>query len=339
VTAAIASFLSEMHSPAGEAPLVICDVNTTAFDPEPASQRPSAAIRIGVDRAGRIPPDLGDKFDLLLTTASTPGREWVSLDSAALDRMLDDITRRVAAHPVAAATLCQVLRIGERLPFADALTLESLAYSALLGSAEFRRWRRQTPLRLRPRVARPMLVVTRSDDTLHIRLNRPEVHNAIDAALRDKLVEALRIAAADPGIVRVVLCGEGPSFSSGGDLNEFGTASDAGMAHVIRIVHSVALEAHLLADKLTVLARGACIGAGAEIAAAAGTVVAYPDTIFRLPELDMGLIPGAGGSVTLPTRIGRWRTACMVLSGHSIDTRQAVEWGLADRRAGKGDAC
>jgi enoyl-CoA hydratase/carnithine racemase len=76
---------------------------------------------------------------------------------------------------------------------------------------------------------------------------------------------------------------------------------------------------------------GACIGAGIELAAYAGTVVARPNAFVQLPEVAMGLIPGAGGTVSLPRRIGRQRTAFLALTGRRIDAPTARDWGLVDR--------
>ena len=78
---------------------------------------------------------------------------------------------------------------------------------------------------------------------------------------------------------------------------------------------------------------GPCAGAGIELAAFAGTVVAEAGTTFRLPEVGMGLIPGAGGTVSIPRRIGRWRTLYLALTGQPLDVATALAWGLADRRA------
>jgi enoyl-CoA hydratase/carnithine racemase len=78
---------------------------------------------------------------------------------------------------------------------------------------------------------------------------------------------------------------------------------------------------------------GACIGAGAELPAFVGRVVAAEGTFFQLPELSMGLVPGAGGTASLPRRIGRQRTAWMALSGERVDVETALRWGLVDEIA------
>jgi enoyl-CoA hydratase/carnithine racemase len=66
------------------------------------------------------------------------------------------------------------------------------------------------------------------------------------------------------------------------------------------------------------------------MAAYCGWVQAHPDAVLGLPELSLGLIPGAGGTVSITRRIGRWQTAYLVLSGRTIDTATALRWGLVD---------
>jgi enoyl-CoA hydratase/carnithine racemase len=75
---------------------------------------------------------------------------------------------------------------------------------------------------------------------------------------------------------------------------------------------------------------GGCIGAGIELAAFAGLVRATPDTLISLPEVQMGLIPGAGGTVSITRRVGRHRCAYLALSGCAISAQTALEWGLVD---------
>ena len=76
---------------------------------------------------------------------------------------------------------------------------------------------------------------------------------------------------------------------------------------------------------------GAAIGAGIELAAFAGTVLAAPDTRIRLPEVAMGLVPGAGGTVSLTRRIGRPRTCYLGVTGRELDAADALAWGIVDR--------
>ena len=144
------------------------------------------------------------------------------------------------------------------------------------------------------------------------------------------MVEALEFAAELPDALPVVLTGAGPAFSAGGDLDEFGRADDVGRAHLIRTLRSPARLAHALGGRLTARLHGACVGAGIEVPAAAAHVTARAGTFFRLPEVSMGLIPGAGGTASIPRRIGRQRACFMAISGADIDVEVALGWGLID---------
>ena len=145
-----------------------------------------------------------------------------------------------------------------------------------------------------------------------------------------ELCAALELARVDDSIERVVLDGAGPSFCSGGDLAEFGARADPAAAHLIRLTRSPARLIHRLADRVEVRIHGQTLGGGIEMAAFAGRVVAAPDTRIALPEVALGLIPGAGGTVSLPRRIGRQRTAWLALTGDTIDAPTALDWGLID---------
>jgi enoyl-CoA hydratase/carnithine racemase len=246
------------------------------------------------------------------------------------DRMLEPLLDQVGRHPIAAATLAVLLRDADQRSVDAGLASESAAYSTLQAGPEFTAWRRgRTDEPLPPDRGQPV-VVERAGVELRVALNRPHRHNAVTAALRDALTEALALAAIDSSIRSVRLSGNGPSFCSGGDLAEFGSFPDPATAHVTRLLRSPARLAHAVSDRLHVHLHGACMGAGIELAAFAHHVVAAEDTVIALPELGLGLIPGAGGTVSLPRRIGRQRTAALALSGAHLDAATARAWGLVD---------
>ena len=245
------------------------------------------------------------------------------------DTALRAVDKAVAANPQASVALVQLLRLGDRLPPFDALVAESLAYATLQGGREFAQWLARRGRRVRPSEAGPPIAVSRDGDVLHVVLNRPRLHNSYNAAMRDALVEAFTIASADPS-VRVEISGAGRSFCAGGDLAEFGSASDPATAHLIRSSANAAPYLVALADRVTVRVHGACVGAGIELAAFAKHVHATADAFFQLPEVSMGLVPGAGGTVSVPARIGRQRSARMALTAERIDAPTALEWGLID---------
>lgn len=233
-------------------------------------------------------------------------------------------------NPHAAAVLVQVLRATSRLDIESALTVESLAYATLQAGAEYAAWRAALPpAPPAPPEAAPLLL-HRSGATLRLTLNRPGQRNAIDATLRDALSEALALAALDATITHVVVDAAGKCFSVGGDLTEFTTSPDPAAAHAIRSLRLPARGLAAVADRVHARVHGACIGAGLELAAFAHRVTASPTSFFQLPELRMGLIPGAGGCVSLPRRIGTQRTAWLALSGARLSARRALAWGLVD---------
>ena len=235
----------------------------------------------------------------------------------------------ITEHPQAAAVLVQLLRLLPQLSAQHGLVAESLAYGVLQGGSEHRRW-------LEARAAAPALHdqrpvrCERDGAVLHVTMDHAASGNAIDRTMRDALFEAFSLAAIDTSIGRVMLRGQGKAFSLGAELAEFGTTRDPAVAHAIRMQTLPALPLSRIAERLTVHVQGACIGAGLEMAAWAQRLTASPRAWFQLPELAMGLIPGAGGCVALTWRIGRQQTAALVLSGRRLSARQALAIGLVD---------
>lgn len=244
---------------------------------------------------------------------------------------LSEVSEAVESRPHAALVLAGLLRRTERQPVRDALDAESFAYSTLLGGGEFRRWlTARGPRRPAPRTADPVLCA-RDGGTLTVTLNRPARRNAYDRHVRDALVDALTVAACDPTLTRVLLTGAGETFCSGGDLDEFGTAPDPVTAHLVRTRQGAGRLLHELRERVEVRVHGTCVGSGIELPAFAAAVHAAPGTTFRLPEIGMGLIPGAGGTVSVPRRVGRWRTLHLALTGREIHADTALSWGLVDK--------
>jgi hypothetical protein len=274
--------------------------------------RALAAVTVAVVDDPDHPPAAADPFDVVV-------------DRDGLGR----VTAAAAANPQAAVVLAQLLRASGGLDPTAGLVAESLAYSTLQGGREFRAWlssRRISPPRP---LAKPPVRIEADGQVRRIVLDRSEVHNAFSAAMRDALVEALRAALSDPD-TKVVLTGEDPSFCSGGDLAEFGSFSDPASAHLIRTTRSPAWWLATHAARVEARVHGACVGAGAELSAFCGRVIARPDASFSLPEVSMGLVPGSGGTVSIPRRIGRQKTAWLALTGERIDAERAHAWGLVD---------
>lgn len=296
-----------------------------------AGSRPGqGVVRVGVHHAGPLPDQGLDHFDILLSADPSAPAPWVGLSPDQLAAALARLETVVAAQPVAAAVAAQVLRASLSLGFEEALAAESIAYSMLQATESFAAWRAANRATARDDEDAPRVAVTRDGEILSIRLSRAAANNAVDSRMRDALCEALEFALIDPDQAQVVLSGEGRVFSEGGDLAEFGTFGDPGRAHLVRTLRSPAGLVRRLGERITVQVHGTCIGAGIEIPAAAARVVARRHTLFRLPEVAMGLIPGAGGTVTIPRRIGRHRACFMAISGVDIRASTALDWGLVD---------
>lgn len=287
-------------------------------------------VLLGVSENGVVdnPAVLG--LDVLLCSSDAAPAPWVACGSA-LNEMVDSLVSSIVASPDASIGLTQLLRVSEQSSPAEAVVAESWVYSLLQGGERYSTWLAGRVSRTaKPRPDHSVVLVERSGDELRITLNRPEVHNAYGARMRDELVEAFRLVDVDQTITRVVLCGEGPSFCSGGDLDEFGTAPAPVEAHSVRTRRNAGIALSAIADRVEVHVHGTCVGAGVELPAFASRVVAHPSTTFLLPEISMGLVPGAGGTSSIPRRVGRHRAAYFGLSGRPIDATTALAWGLID---------
>ncbi|HEX7132973.1 MAG TPA: enoyl-CoA hydratase/isomerase family protein [Iamia sp.] len=320
---------SVLHRPE---PLVVRPTGPVDPDPDTAAAvagvlRQAPTVTVVEGRPDHVPAVLAEAADVCLTDRPGAPRPWVTGGAV-------DVETAVAGQPLAAVALVSLLRSTVGAGVWEAVVAEAATYGMVLGSAAHRAWLDQRgEAEVRP-TTRPPVAVERRGDMLVIVLDRPEVRNAIDTTMRDALVEALAVATADPSVTGVSLAGAGPCFSAGGDLTEFGTVADGATAFTVRLGCHPGLALHRVADRVTAHVHGACVGAGVEIPAFAGRVHAAPDTTFRLPELAMGLVPGAGGTVSIARRVGRQRLAWMALTGQPLDAPTALDWGLVDRIEG-----
>lgn len=301
----------------------------------PTGSPPRTGVVVAVGSAADIASPLADPWlehaTLTLSVDDVDDARVVTVES--VDAELAELTTRFEKWPQASTVCDDVLRAGAASTLAGVIT-ESLAYSTLQSGEEFAAWLRRRGPATVPVLPDPV-VADRDGDTLHVRFNRPSRHNAFSTDARAALLEALDVARLDPSVDEVIVSGNGPSFCSGGDLAEFGSFADPASAHIARVQHSPALVLDELTARLgkRCIARvhGQVLGSGLEMAAFCGWVEAQSDSVFGLPELGLGLIPGAGGTVSITRRIGRWRTAYLVLSGRTIDAATALRWGLVDR--------
>ncbi|MFD3309530.1 enoyl-CoA hydratase/isomerase family protein [Streptomyces sp. NPDC058694] len=308
------------------------DADARRVEAEAAQLADSLPLTIGI--ATLQPPDrLQPLLQALTLTLASPRAgagacELVPVNDPSAS--FGELARLVSRRPRASVALGQLLRQTPRLSTLQGLAAEAAAYSMLLGGTEFASWLADRGVPRAPREDGTSVRVRRENDRLCVLLDRPHRRNAFSFRMREELFAALELALLDGTVEQVELAGAGPVFCSGGDLAEFGTATDLVAAYLVRVDRAPWRLIDRMRDRVTVRVRGAAVGAGAEMAAFAGRLVSSPGAFFQLPEIAMGLVPGAGGTVSVPRRIGRWRAAWMMLSGARIDAATARRWGLVD---------
>ena len=162
-----------------------------------------------------------------------------------------------------------------------------------------------------------------------ITLNSPPV-NALSFGVRDGLAGAMALAAADEGAKAVVLICEGRTFIAGADITEFGGAQKGASLFDVQ----EALEG---SSKPVIAAiHGTALGGGLEVALCAHYRVAVPSAKCGLPEVALGLLPGAGGTQRLPRIVGPQKALEMVTSGQHVPAQQCLEMGLVDELVEEG---
>jgi 3-hydroxyacyl-CoA dehydrogenase len=168
----------------------------------------------------------------------------------------------------------------------------------------------------------------RHDDVLVIISDSPPV-NALGAGVRDGLNEGVSQGIADPAIKAMVIRCDGKTFFAGADITEFGKPpAGASLQDVIVMMDS--------SDKPIVAAiHGTALGGGCEVALACHYRVAVPSAVMGLPEVKLGLLPGAGGTQRLPRIVGVKAAIEMVAIGDPIPAKKAAEVGLVDRVVGE----
>ena len=175
----------------------------------------------------------------------------------------------------------------------------------------------------------PVTDLTLEGDVAVVTLNSPPV-NALSAAVRDGLHQAFQKADADPAAKAIVLICDGRTFIAGADITEFGGAmTGASLPEVQDAIEG--------ASKPVVAAiHGTALGGGLEVALCAHYRVAVPSARLGLPEVNLGLLPGAGGTQRLPRVVGVETALSMMTSGRHVPAKEAKQLGLVDELVDEG---
>lgn len=170
------------------------------------------------------------------------------------------------------------------------------------------------------------LIVTRHGRVLHLTLNRPAARNALNNALLSELAATLEAAASDSEISVCVIAGNERFFAAGADLYEMAEKDLAATLNDIRPQLWARINA--FNKPLIAAVNGYALGAGCELALLCDLVIAGENARFGLPEITLGIMPGAGGTQRLIRSVGKSLASKMVLTGESITARQALAAGL-----------
>lgn len=178
----------------------------------------------------------------------------------------------------------------------------------------------------------PILYEKTPDGIAWVTLNRPDVHNAINMAMRDLLWEIMHAVRDDPDVRTVIFKGAGSrAFSAGADISEFGTAPSYAEARRARRERDLWAFMLSLDKPLIAAIHGFALGAGIELPMCCNIRIAADDARMGVPEVSLGYIPSAGGTQNLPRHVPPGVAMHMVLTGDPIDAQTAYRYGLVQR--------
>jgi enoyl-CoA hydratase len=159
-------------------------------------------------------------------------------------------------------------------------------------------------------------------------LNRPEALNALNTELLGALSKELDAAEADPATRVVVITGNERAFAAGADINEMAARDLIGMLEDPRIKHWARI-ARFTKPLITAI-NGFCLGGGCELAMHGDILIAGTNARFGQPEINLGIMPGAGGTQRLVRAVGQSLAMQMVLTGEPISAQRAQEAGMVN---------
>ena len=173
------------------------------------------------------------------------------------------------------------------------------------------------------------ILVRREDRVGVVQLNRPQARNALNAALMAELIAALQAFDADGEIGCIVITGSESAFAAGADIKQMAEAS------VIDMIDSPFIgywdDLARIAKPLVAAVSGWCLGGGCELAMACDLILAAESAVFGQPEINLGVIPGAGGTQRLTRAVGKSVAMDMVLTGRRLSAQEALHFGLVAR--------
>lgn len=173
------------------------------------------------------------------------------------------------------------------------------------------------------------LLVSHRERVGIIQLNRPEALNALNSELMDELVRALQDFDADAHIGCIVMTGNEKAFAAGADIKQMANAGVVEMMSSPFIGYWDTLQN--ISKPIVAAVSGYCLGGGCELAMACDIIVAAENAQFGQPEINLGIIPGAGGTQRLTRAVGKSVAMDMILTGRRLSAQEALQFGLVAR--------
>ena len=173
------------------------------------------------------------------------------------------------------------------------------------------------------------LLITKQDGYAIIQLNRPEVLNALNMRLMEELVDALESMDKDDGVRAIILTGNDKAFAAGADIKEMANASAAEM--LVREQFARWERIRKIKKPVIAAVSGFVLGGGCELAMSCDFIIASETAKFGQPEINIGVMPGAGGTQRLTRAVGKYKSMEIVLTGRMIPAEEAMRWGLVNK--------
>jgi enoyl-CoA hydratase len=164
-------------------------------------------------------------------------------------------------------------------------------------------------------------------------LNRPEVLNALSVELMDQLIAALEAIDRDPHNYVIVIAGSEKAFAAGADIGDMADATVLDMYNKNNLARWLRVKA--IRKPIIAAVSGFALGGGCELAMHCDIIVASESAQFGQPEINIGIMPGAGGTQRLTRAIGKFRAMDMILTGRFITAKEAYDAGLVSRVVAK----
>ena len=185
-------------------------------------------------------------------------------------------------------------------------------------------------------MAEPLLIERPADDIVVLRINRPEVRNALNMAVRTALAGEIAKHAADPAVRCLVLTGDDKAFAAGADISEMAEAGPVEM--LMRNVQQYYRAISECPKPLIAAVEGFALGGGLELALCADIIVAGEGARMGLPEVKLGILPGGGGTQKLARLVGRSRAMLLMMTGRMFGAQEGYGMGVVSEVTPAGQA-